>query len=61
VSGKGIHLPNPSYWPLVVAIGITMTLAGFLVGFPLGIPWINVAGAVILFVGVYGWVLEPAG
>ena len=23
VSGKGIHLPNPSYWPLVSAIGVS--------------------------------------
>jgi cytochrome c oxidase subunit 1 len=25
-----IHLPNPSYWPLVCGLGITLALAGFL-------------------------------
>ena len=28
VSGEGIHLPNPSYWPLVAAIGVLGVMLG---------------------------------
>ena len=57
VSGKGIHLPNPSYWPLVTALGVMITLSGFIHGF----PYVNMAGAVILLLGIYRWAFEPAG
>jgi cytochrome c oxidase subunit I len=57
VSGKGIHMPNPSYWPLVTAIGVLVTLAGFVVGF----PYVNLVGAAILLTGIFRWAFEPAG
>ena len=57
VSGKGIHMPNPSYWPLVTALGVLVTLSGFIHGF----PYVNMAGAVILILGIYRWAFEPAG
>jgi cytochrome c oxidase subunit I len=60
VSGKGIHLPNPSYWPLVSAIGITAMMAGLMLIHQLG-PWGIIAGAAILFLGVFNWAFEPAG
>ena len=56
VSGKGIHLPNPSYWPLVTAIGIMIFFTGFIVGF----PYTNIAGVLITFVGIFSWAFEPA-
>jgi cytochrome c oxidase subunit 1 len=55
-SGKGIHMPNPSYWPFVVGVGVTVTLCGFIAGF----PYVNIIGAVILFIGVFKWAFEPA-
>ncbi|HEV8124464.1 MAG TPA: cytochrome c oxidase subunit I [Gemmatimonadales bacterium] len=57
VSGKGIHMPNPSFWPLVTAIGVITTLTGFLVGF----PYVNLVGAAILLTGIFSWAFEPAG
>jgi cytochrome c oxidase subunit 1 len=57
VSGAGIHMPNPSFWPAVAAIGVATTLIGFIGG--LHLP-VSIAGVVILFVGVYSWVFEPA-
>jgi cytochrome c oxidase subunit 1 len=57
VSGKGIHMPNPSYWPLVTAIGVMTTLTGFMVGF----PYVNLVGAAILLTGIFSWAFEPAG
>ena len=59
VSGAGIHLPNPSYWPLVAAIGVLTTIAGVM-AFPHIGPWVSIAGALILFLGVFKWSFEPA-
>ena len=60
VSGKGIHLPNPSYWPLVSAIGVLGLMIGLMVSHHVG-PWGIIAGTAILFIGVYNWAFEPAG
>lgn len=59
VSGAGIHLPNPSYWPVVAAIGVAavfiMLMMHHVVG-PIGI----IAAVALLFFGVFRWVYEPA-
>jgi len=60
VSGAGIHLPNPSYWPLVTAIGVLMTIAGVL-AFPHIGPWVSIVGGLVLLFGVFKWAFEPAG
>jgi cytochrome c oxidase subunit 1 len=53
--GHGIHLPSPSYFPLLAAAGIP------LIGFGLIYDVAIVAvGAVVTIVGLYGWALEPA-
>ncbi|MGH7658237.1 MAG: cytochrome c oxidase subunit I, partial [Gemmatimonadales bacterium] len=57
VSGEGIHMPNPSFWPAVAAIGVAVVFSGFVAGF----PYVNLVGAVILFIGVFRWAFEPAG
>lgn len=49
------HLPNPSFWPIIAALGITLTLAGLavtLVGTGLGL--------VIFALAMTGWIVEPA-
>ena len=51
---KDIHLPQPSYWPLVVSIGIMLAAYGMIFGLP-----ISIFGVIIGFVGVYAWSLEP--
>jgi cytochrome c oxidase subunit 1 len=60
VSGAGIHLPNPSYWPLVAAVGVLMTIGGVL-AFPHIGPWVSIVGGLVLFFGVFKWAFEPAG
>ena len=50
-----IHLPSPSYYPLVAALGLPVLGYGLIFGLPF-----VVAGLVILLVGLYGWVLEPS-
>ncbi|MEO8032691.1 MAG: cbb3-type cytochrome c oxidase subunit I, partial [Gemmatimonadota bacterium] len=55
-SGQGIHMPSPSYWPIVTALGIAVFFCGFLVGF----PYVNIAGILLTFLGIYSWAFEPA-
>lgn len=49
-----IHMPSPSYWPLVVAAGFGIAGALFIVG-----PWYSAIGIVISMVGLYAWAAEP--
>ena len=61
VSGAGIHLPRPSYWPAVTAIGVLGVIGSIL--FTHAVPhWyaITLTGTAILFYGVYRWAFEPA-
>ncbi len=60
VTGKGIHLPNPSIWPLVSATGV-LGLVGGVLAFPHIGPWVSIVGALVLFFGIYRWAFEPAG
>ncbi len=60
VSGKGIHLPNPSYWPVVTAVGVLGVLLSLMFLAHTGV-WGVVAATAILFLGVYMWAFEPAG
>ncbi len=62
-----IHLPNPSYYPLICAIGLLFMAAGLLLNNPhiqlgfIGIPVLSAAGFLALVTGIYGWSFEPAG
>jgi cytochrome c oxidase subunit I len=60
VSGKGIHMPNPSYWPVVAAVGVLAVLVSLMFLGHTGV-WGVVAATAILFLGVYMWAFEPAG
>jgi cytochrome c oxidase subunit 1 len=50
-----IHMPSPSYFPFIAAIGFPLIALGFIYDYAL-IP----VGAAITVVGLYGWALEPA-
>ncbi|HEV2127131.1 MAG TPA: cytochrome c oxidase subunit I [Thermomicrobiales bacterium] len=60
-----IHMPNPSYYPLIAAIGFTLVAVGLLfenVDIPIGalpVPIITLVGVLILVGGIVGWSLEP--
>ena len=51
----GIHLPSPSYWPLVLAVGLPLVGYGLIFNL-----WWAVPGALITIMGIFGWVMEPA-
>jgi cytochrome c oxidase subunit I len=62
-----IHLPNPSYYPLLAGIGIFLLAFGILIHNPhfqlgfFGIPIVSAAGFLALVIAIYGWSFEPAG
>jgi cytochrome c oxidase subunit 1 len=53
--GHGIHMPSPSFFPLISAMGLPIIATGLIYD-----PAIVAVGAAVLVVGIYGWALEPA-
>ena len=49
-----MHLPSPSYWPLVAAIGLPIIGYGLIYNLLL-----CVLGGLFVLGGLYGWVFEP--
>ena len=54
-NGHGIHLPSPSYFPVVAAFGI-MVMGYAAIFYVPG----AIAGGLITLIGLFGWVLEPS-
>jgi cytochrome c oxidase subunit 1 len=53
--GHDIHMPAPSFWPLVAAIGLPIIGLGLLYSYAL-----VAIGGIILLLGIYAWTFEPA-
>ncbi len=55
-----IHLPNPSLWPVMLTVAITVEVMGLL--FIPDNPWLCVVAAPFILLGILGWALEdPMG
>jgi cytochrome c oxidase subunit 1 len=52
---KHIHMPSPSYWPIVLAIALPIMAYGIIYSIVL-----TVIGGAILLLAAYGWALEPS-
>ena len=52
-ASEEVHLPDPTYLPVIVAFGVTLIVAGVVVLWP-----ISVAGALITLIAVVRWVRE---
>ena len=50
-----IHLPSPSYWPIVLAFGMPWVAYGLIYNL-----WFAVLGGILIVAGIWGWVLEPS-
>jgi len=48
-----IHVPPPSYWPITLAIGAAMALAGIVIH-----PLVWIVGIIVVLVALAGWLLE---
>jgi hypothetical protein len=62
---EGVHLPSPSIQPLILAIGLTITVFGIVfrafaisLGEGFSIPIIIVLGLIITLAGFIGWIRE---
>jgi cytochrome c oxidase subunit 1 len=51
----GVHLPSPSYWPIVLAAGLPLIGYGVIFNLIWAIP-----GVLLLIAGFTGWILEPS-
>ncbi len=51
-----IHMPSPSYWPLIFAL--SMPIMGY--GFVFKNWWLLAAGVLVAFFGLNGWAIEPS-
>jgi cytochrome c oxidase subunit 1 len=51
----GIHMPSPSYYPIIAALGLPILCYGLLYS-----PILVIDGAVTLLVGLFGWATEPS-
>jgi cytochrome c oxidase subunit I len=49
-----IHMPSPSYWPIVLAFGLPIMAYGVIYNI-----WLIVAGAVVVLAALFGWGMEP--
>ena len=62
---EGVHLPPPSIQPLILAIGMTITVFGMVfrafaisLGEGFSVPIIMVLGVIITLAGFIGWIRE---
>jgi len=56
VDPHSIHMPSPSYWPLIFALGLP--IMGY--GFVFKNWWLLAAGVLVGFFGLNGWAIEPS-
>jgi cytochrome c oxidase subunit 1 len=53
--GHTIHMPSPSFWPLVAALGMPLIGWGVLFSW-----WLVGLGVIVALTGFFGWALEPS-
>jgi len=51
---RGIHIPDPSYFPIFVALGLAMMMGG--IAFHVSI---SLVGLTVFLVAIFGWAFEP--
>ena len=51
--GESIHLPGPSYQPVVVAFGVTLVVVGVVL-----FPALSVIGLIITVIALVGWIRD---
>jgi cytochrome c oxidase subunit I len=56
---KPIHLPNPSYWPILMATGIPLAFWGIIYHTTAWGKALIAIGAVVILTSLIGWSIEP--
>lgn len=54
VRPEDIHMPPPSFWPILLALGFSMIVAGLAVNLALVL-----VGLIIALTSAVGWCIEP--
>jgi cytochrome c oxidase subunit 1 len=54
-----VHMPSPSWYPPLAALGITIAGYGVVFDIPTGFVFFGLGGLLTLW-GLFGWVLEPS-
>ena len=54
-TNSDVHLPSPSYWPLVLAMGLPFVAWGLIYNL-----WLCLVGGIFVVTAIYGWVMEPS-
>lgn len=52
---RHIHMPSPSYWPIVLAFGLPVITFGLIFS-----HLISIVGGIIVLFAAFGWALEPS-
>ena len=52
-AGEAIHLPGPSYQPVVLAFGLTLAITGVVIS-----PAMSLIGLAIVLVTLYMWIRD---
>jgi uncharacterized membrane protein len=47
------HLPDPSIWPFIIALGLACGLTGVVIGL-----WLVIVGGIIFLIGLVGWIVQ---
>ncbi len=53
-TATGVHLPSPSYWPLIFAIGLPLLGLGLIFNL-----WLTLPGGILIVTALYAWIFEP--
>jgi cytochrome c oxidase subunit 1 len=48
-----IHLPSPSFWPIVLALGLTLIAIGVVTSIAA-----SILGVVVILASIAGWTME---
>ena len=57
-AAESVHLPSPSYWPFVLALGLVVSMLGVI--FFDKFAFLPFIGLVIFAAGFAGWIIQPA-
>ncbi len=52
-TGPGIHLPPPSYWPILLALGVVLIAIGIIFT-----VIISIIGVIVMLAAIVGWTQE---
>src|SRR5579859_2129690 len=55
-AGHHIHMPGPSYWPLILSLSVIAAITGLL--FIPQNPWLTIIAAPFVLIAIMGWGLE---